>query len=80
MKQYISGDWKFFLDPKNEGINKKIFQVKDIKNSYSSLNTVKVPSSWNSNPKLERYEGHCWYFKAFEIPEFDINNYDLLTE
>jgi len=77
MKQYISGDWKFFLDPKNEGINKKIFQVKDIKNSYSSLNTVKVPSSWNSNPKLERYEGHCWYFKAFEIPEFDINNYDL---
>ncbi|MHA1268218.1 MAG: glycoside hydrolase family 2 protein [Candidatus Helarchaeota archaeon] len=71
MKETLSGKWLLYTDKDNTGIDDKIYLQSNIDKNKSEFSEIEVPSCWNSLPKLERYEGYCWYFKIFEIQEFD---------
>ncbi|TFF89488.1 MAG: hypothetical protein EU548_07415 [Promethearchaeota archaeon] len=71
MKKLLSGSWLFDTDLNNMGIKNQIYLNKNIINNKDNYEKITVPSCWNSDPNLDRYEGICWYFKSFKINEFD---------
>ncbi|MBP3333950.1 MAG: beta-glucuronidase [Clostridia bacterium] len=57
--KYLNGAWKFVTDPKNIGEEKLYFK------SLDGGETVTVPSVWNTQSGLLKYEGVAWYEKTF---------------
>ena len=55
----LDGAWKFVVDSDNTG------EEKNFKNGFVSSKTVIVPSVWNNEFDLIKYEGVCWYEKDF---------------
>lgn len=56
------GDWKFKIDPDSIGYQ----------SWYAGLNDaeiVKVPHTWNVDPKHEEYIGLAWYEKNLSVPK-----------
>ena len=78
MKKSLDGNWKYFIDYKNNGVENEIFTPTNIKNNISNYFSIDIPSCWNSIAGLERYEGYFWYFKTFKIENFDVNIHEFL--
>ncbi|MBD3230517.1 MAG: hypothetical protein GF329_20225 [Candidatus Lokiarchaeota archaeon] len=78
MKKTLSGTWLFDTDLKNEGVKNQIYLQSKIEKNKDNYEKISVPSTWNANPDLERYEGICWYFKIFKIENFNTKASELV--
>ncbi len=71
----ISGLWKFQIDEKNDGYQKKWM------NGLPDPITMAVPSSFNdifTDKKIRDYAGYIWYEKSFFVPsEWKDKNLEL---
>ena len=56
---FLDGGWKFMVD------RDKIGEEQNFKCGFKSEKTVIVPSVWNNEWDLLKYEGICWYERDF---------------
>ncbi len=56
---FLDGAWKFVVDIENVG------EEQNYQYGLNNAKTVIVPSVWNSDLDLFKYEGVCWYQKDF---------------
>ena len=56
---FLDGAWKFAVDKDNVG------EEQNFKDGIKSSKTVIVPSVWNTDLDLLKYEGVCWYERDF---------------
>ncbi|MHA1887409.1 MAG: glycoside hydrolase family 2 protein [Promethearchaeota archaeon] len=86
MDIYLDGTWNLVLDPENIGIQKKWYSINWVQSPSEPVLSIKVPSSFNTLPGLNRYAGTVWYIRKLpDIPyrpksheysiEFEGSNY-----
>lgn len=81
IKVDLSGQWKFQLDPNQEGIQKK-FYLQNLVDSINLPSTTSKEKKGAMNTKREigylteeyLYEGYAWYTQELEFTEDVINN------
>ncbi len=63
----INQNWKFTIDPNNEGETKQWYSV-----SYSDAGwkNVTIPHNWDLDNEYANYKGKTWYKTSFETPSF----------
>ena len=56
----LDGEWKFLIDPQNEG------EAQNWQNGLPGGQSVIVPSVWNNELGLLNYTGCGWYERSFK--------------
>ena len=72
MQQTLNGKWLLLPDPEKKGITEHWYDKSTFQSIKLECIETEVPSNWNIHPSLEKYEGCCWYFKEFEIPNTNL--------
>lgn len=64
--QPLNGNWDFFLDPYNKGMDDRWFAPQ---NESGTWQRVTVPHTWQIVPEYADYYGIAWYKKSFFVPD-----------
>jgi len=61
----LNGDWRFRVDPGDEGENEGWY---DVAFDDANWSEVMVPHTWGVMPQHADYEGVAWYRRSFTVP------------
>lgn len=64
----LNGPWFFTPDPDQQGIAEEFFQQATFEEIQHEFKQVEVPSCWQTDARLEKYEGWAWYCREFAVP------------